>query len=47
MSPEIAARVIAVFRETRLSAGANRDLTPLVHTKSEAVAKALLNQIVG
>jgi DNA-binding NarL/FixJ family response regulator len=87
MSPEIAARVIAVFRETRPSAGAGHDLTPHevrvlkllvdghnyktaavelgvsvntisfhmrriyeklhVHTKSEAVAKALRNQIVG
>jgi DNA-binding NarL/FixJ family response regulator len=87
MSPEIAARVIALFRETRTPSTEENDLTPHevrvlkllvdghnyktaavelgvsvntisfhmrrlyeklhVHTKSEAVAKALRNQIVG
>jgi DNA-binding NarL/FixJ family response regulator len=87
MSPEIAARVIALFRQTRPLALEDHDLTPHevrvlkllvdghnyktaavelsvsvntvsfhmrriyeklhVHTKSEAVAKALRNQIVG
>jgi DNA-binding NarL/FixJ family response regulator len=86
MSPEIAARVIALFRQTRSAAPEEHDLTPHeirvlkllvdghnyktaavelsvsvntisfhvrriydklhVHTKSEAVAKALRNQIV-
>jgi DNA-binding NarL/FixJ family response regulator len=86
MSPEIAARVIALFRQTRSAASEDYDLTPHeirvlrllvdghnyktaavelsvsvntvsfhmrriydklhVHTKSEAVAKALRNQIV-
>ena len=86
MSPEIAARVIALFRQTRSAASEDHDLTPHeirvlkllvdghnyktaavelsvsvntvsfhmrriydklhVHTKSEAVAKALRNQIV-
>jgi DNA-binding NarL/FixJ family response regulator len=87
MSPEIAARVIALFRQTRPAAAEDHDLTPHevrvlkllvdghnyktaavelsvsvntisfhmrriydklhVHTKSEAVAKALRDQIVG
>ncbi len=87
MSPEIAARVIAIFRQARPAPLADHDLTPHevrvlkllvdghnyktaavelrvsvntisfhmrriyeklhVHTKSEAVAKALRNQIVG
>ena len=87
MSPEIAARVIAIFRQTRPAPLEDHDLTPHevrvlkllvdghnyrtaavelavsvntisfhvkriydklhVHTKSEAVAKALRNQIVG
>jgi DNA-binding NarL/FixJ family response regulator len=87
MSPEIAARVIALFRQTQSAAPRGHDLTPHeirvlkllvdghnyktaavelhvsvntisfhvrriydklhVHTKSEAVAKALRNQIVG
>src|SRR5437899_1170245 len=87
MSPEIAARVIALYRQTRPAALEDHDLTPHeirvlkmlvdghnyktaavelsvsvntvsfhmrriydklhVHTKSEAVAKALRNQIVG
>jgi DNA-binding NarL/FixJ family response regulator len=87
VSPEIAARVIALFRENRLAPAGDHDLTPHevrvlkllvdghnyktaavelgvsvntisfhmrhiydklhVHTKSEAVAKALRNQIVG
>src|ERR1017187_4272865 len=87
MSPEIAARVIALFRQTRPAAPEDHDLTPHeirvlkllvdghnyktaavelsvsvntisfhmrriydklhVHTKSEAVAKALRDQIVG
>jgi DNA-binding NarL/FixJ family response regulator len=87
MSPEIAARVIALFRQTRPAPPEDHDLTPHevrvlkmlvdghnyktaavelsvsvntisfhmrriydklhVHTKSEAVAKALRNQIVG
>jgi DNA-binding NarL/FixJ family response regulator len=87
MSPEIAARVIALFRQTRSAPPEDHDLTPHevrllkllvdghnyktaaaelsvsvntisfhmrriyeklhVHTKSEAVAKALRNQIVG
>jgi DNA-binding NarL/FixJ family response regulator len=87
MSPEIAARVIALFRQTRPAPHDDHDLTPHevrvlkllvdghnyrtaavelgvsvntisfhmkriydklhVHTKSEAVAKALRNQIVG
>ena len=86
MSPEIAARVIALFRQTRPAAPEDHDLTPHeirvlkllvdghnyktaavelsvsvntisfhmrhiydklhVHTKSEAVSKALRNQII-